>query len=119
MNKTINILSLLVSILISQNIFSETYVAPPSGSTSSHVPYISDAAMEQCVKLYNEANWLEDEIDAAVVDKYSQASVNSYNQKINELSQMTNNFNKNCAGKQSESAHKAAQNLNNQVKTSK
>jgi len=70
--------------------------------------------MEQCVKLYNEAEWLEDEIDSIQVDNYSQTSVNNYNKKINQLSQMTNIFNKNCAGKQSESAYKAARKLNNQ-----
>lgn len=90
------------------------YEIPPSDTTSSSVPYISDEAMEYCVKLYNEAKWLLEEIDRTVVNQYSQSSVNSYNSKVSKHSNMIDYFNKNCAGKQSYSAYKAAQKLNQQ-----
>lgn len=112
-NKTVNML-FLASFLFTQSLVAETYKVPPSSSTSSHVPYISDAAMEQCVKLYNNAEWLEKEINSIQVDSYNQTSVNNYNNKVRKHSQMTSTFNKDCAGKQSESAYKAAQKLNNQ-----
>ena len=89
------------------------YKAPPTSSTSGSIPYISDQAMEKCVKLYNHAKWLKDEIDSIYVDRYSQSSVNNYNNKVNNHSNMINQFNSNCAGKQSYSAWKAAQKLNN------
>ncbi len=108
---------LLASIFITQNLIAETYEVPPSSSTNSHVPYISDAAMEQCVELYNKAKWLGNEIGSIQVDSYSQTSVNNYNKKVAQHSQMTNAFNKDCAGKQSESAYKAAQKLNSQNKS--
>lgn len=102
-----------VSILSTQLIFAKEYTIPPSSTTRGHVPYISDKAMEACVKLYNKAKWLDEEISRTYVDQYSQASVNAYNNKVHRHSQMINNFNRNCAGKQSESAYKAAQKLNN------
>ena len=90
------------------------YEAPPSDSTFGDVPWISDAEMERCVKLYNEANWLEEELNGASVDQYSQASVNAYNKKAERYSEKIDYFNRNCAGKQSESAYRAAQKLNQQ-----
>lgn len=90
----------------------QEYEVPPSDSTTSSVPYISDEAMKACVVLYNEAKWLADEIDAAAVNRYSQASVNAYNEKVSRHSTMTASFNNDCAGKQSESAWRAAQELN-------
>jgi len=98
----------------SLSLFAQTYEIPPSSRTSGHVPYISDEAMEKCVKLYNEAKWLSDEITTLNVDRYSQASVDSYNNKVSKHSKLTSYFNSNCAGKQSESAYKAAQKLNKQ-----
>lgn len=94
--------------------FAENYVVPPSSSTASSVPVISDAAMESCVKLYNEAKWLADELTQTQVNEYSSASVAAYNAKVEQHSAMTNEFNFGCAGKQSESAYKAAQKLNQQ-----
>jgi len=90
----------------------QKYEVPPSSSTYESVPYISDSAMEQCVKLYNKAEWLSDEINSTQVDRYSQSSVNRYNQKVSRHSEMIDNFNSDCAGKQSESAYRAAQKLN-------
>ena len=104
--------ALLACSLGASTVLSAPYKIPPSNSTMMHVPYISDEAMEQCVKLYNQAKWLADEIDTTQVDSYSRSSVNNYNGKINRHSQMTGTFNKDCAGKQSESAYKAAQKLN-------
>lgn len=91
----------------------QKYEVPPSDTTSSSVPYISDDAMKECVRLYNEAKWLAEEIAAAQVDQYSQDSVDAYNAKVTRHSSMTDQFNSDCAGKQSESAWKAAQELNN------
>lgn len=114
MNKWNVLLALLVSHLSVQNLAAETYQIPPSERTGSNVPYISDKAMERCVQLYNEAKWLQNEIGAIRVDRYSQSSVDNYNKKVAEHSRMISDFNQGCAGKQSESAYKAAQKLNNQ-----
>lgn len=92
--------------------FAATYEVPPSSSTSSSVPVISDAAMEQCVKLYNETKWLAESLSASGVNTYDQTSVNAYNAKVQKHSDMIRSFNANCAGKQSRSAYEAAQKLN-------
>lgn len=95
-------------------ITSKEYEIPPTSRTSANVPWISDAAMEQCVKIYNEAKWLGEEIDRTTVNQYSQTSVDLYNSKISRYSEMVDSFNRKCAGKQSESAYRAAQKLNQQ-----
>ena len=112
MNKNMSKLLAFVSIFISSNAIALTYEVPPS-TTGLHAPYISDVAMEKCVKLYNKAKWLLDEIDQIQVNSYSQTSVDNYNNKISTHSQMIGNFNQNCAGKQSRSAYEAAKKLNN------
>jgi len=89
-----------------------TYEVPPSDSTSASVSVISDEAMEQCVKIYNEAKWLAQELNNTRINEYDAASVNTYNAKVQNHSLMTKKFNANCAGKQSASAYKAAQKLN-------
>ena len=104
----------LVGLLVCTSIFSQEYVVPPSDSTRSHVPVISDATMEKCVKLYNEAKWLGEKLNKIVVDSYSQESVDNYNKEIKAHSTMTATFNKECAGKQSQSAYDAAKKLNQQ-----
>ena len=91
--------------------FSQNYEVPPTESGSNAI-VISDAAMEQCVKLYNETKWLEEEIDRTVVDQYSSYSVNAYNDKVNKANMMSQMFNRDCAGRQSYSAWKATQKLN-------
>lgn len=109
------IIKLLVgcsSMAICSFVMAQTYEVPPSSSTYGSVPVISDAEMENCVKIYNEAKWLAQDIDTTTVDRYSQYSVDSYNQKVQKHSQMINYFNRNCAGKQSQSAYEAAQKLN-------
>lgn len=98
--------------LIIQSIFAETYKVPPSSTTYGSVPVISDKAMEYCVKVYNEAKWLESDINSMYVNQYSQSSIDAYNAKVNKHSTMINYFNQYCAGKQSESAYRAARNLN-------
>jgi len=103
----------IVSVLISQSLFANQYQVPPSSSTLGSVPVISDAAMEECVKLYNKAKWLMEDIDRTQVNNYSQSSVNSYNKKVSRHTSMIKRFNRDCAGKQSYSAYKAAQRLNN------
>ncbi|GIT99701.1 hypothetical protein TSL6_02080 [Sulfurovum sp. TSL6] len=111
--KIIYVTLLSIFILCAQNAIAKEYEVPPTSSTRGHVPYISDQAMEVCIKLYNEAKWLDKEISNTQVNQYSQASVDAYNNKVSHHSQMINDFNRNCAGKQSESAYKAAQKLNN------
>lgn len=107
-----SVLAVSIPILLVSNAFGQKYEVPPSDVTSSYVPYISDSAMEQCVILYNKAKWLSDEIEKMQVDNYSQASVDAYNKEVSTHTSMLVTFNKDCAGKQSESAYKAAQQLN-------
>lgn len=90
----------------------ERYDTPPISSTYGYVPVISDEQMEQCVKLYNESEWLYKELNGTDIDNYSQQSVDSYNRMVNQHSKMTHEFNEKCAGKQSRSACKAAQKIN-------
>ena len=97
---------------VSSTSTAQNYVIPPTSSTSNHVPVISDEKMEQCVKLYNEAEWLVEKINGTLVDSYSQQSVDEYNSMVNQHSSMTNQFNAECAGKQSRSACEAAKKLN-------
>jgi len=115
MNKHIKTLMMIVGIgmaLGTQPVVAKQYEVPPSSSTYGHVPYISDEAMEQCVILYNKAKDLGQELRTMYVDRYSQSSIDAYNRKVDLHSQMTNQFNRECAGKQSESAYRAAQKLN-------
>ena len=98
------------------NAAAQKYEVPPSSSTTSNVPYISDADMEACVKIYNEAKWLAAKIDRTSVNRYSNKSVNAYNRKIRAHKRMIRYFNDNCAGRQSESAWRAAQELNKRKK---
>jgi hypothetical protein len=90
------------------------YEVPPSNPAGKGVPYISDEAMKVCVKLFNEAKWLADDIkrSAPGVDRSSSRSVNAHNAKVERHRGMISNFNRDCAGKQSESAWRAAQELN-------
>ena len=111
MSKYCNLL-LLLPMLFSESIFADKYVVPPTSRSSAHVPVISDAAMENCVKLFNEAKWLAQKLDTINVDRYSQASVDNYNKQILKHREMTNQFNNKCAGKQSRSAYEAAKKLN-------
>lgn len=100
------------SLLAGFTMANQYYTAPPTSSTRGHVPVISDAQMEQCVEIYNQAKWLGEELQNTYVDQYSQVSVNNYNNKVDQHQQMTHWFNQNCAGKQSRSACEAARELN-------
>lgn len=111
-NSVRGFMTLFFACALASQALAQTYVIPPSDSTTRSVPVISDEAMEQCVRDYNESNWLEKDIKRTIVNEYSQASVNAYNAKIERLNKMTNTFNRNCAGKQSASAAKAAEKLN-------
>ena len=106
----------LICSLMMANASARGYVVPPSKTTYTSVPVISDAEMEQCVILYNEAEWLRDEIDKTVVDQYSERSVASYNNKVATFNRMNSSFNSKCAGKQSQSAYEAAQRLNDKTR---
>jgi len=107
-----NTVMLFMTLTLTCALSAREYIAPPSSSTRGSVPVISDEAMEKCVKIYNEAKWLREEINDTYVNQYDNTSVNNYNQKVNKVKRMTNYFNQNCAGKQSYSAWKAAQKLN-------
>lgn len=76
-----NLTLLMASIVFSYNITADTYVVPPTSSTYSSVPVISDAAMEYCVKLHNEGKWLGNKINSITVNTHSQQSVDDYNKK--------------------------------------
>ena len=113
MKKRIYVTAVIAAMVLStQSAVAQVYEVPPSSTTSSSVPWISDEAMKSCVKLYNEGKWLGEKINRIQVDSYSQSSVDTYNNKVSKHSQMINKFNQDCAGKQSKSAYDAAQKLN-------
>ncbi|WP_394165519.1 hypothetical protein [Neptunomonas phycophila] len=113
MNQTrLAILCCLIFPSISLAETGQRFVAPPTSTTTSYVPTISDEAMEECVKIYNEAKWIGEKLDVTVVDNYSKESVNAYNKMVAQHQQRQNRFNSQCAGKRSYSACKAAQKLN-------
>ncbi len=117
MKKTTYITAIFTAMILStQGAAAQVYEVPPSSTTSSSVPWISDQAMETCVKLYNEGKWLGEKINRIQVDRYSQTSVNNYNNEVNRHSQMINQFNQSCAGKQSKSSYDAAKKLNRERK---
>ena len=90
----------------------QSYVEPPSSTTRGYVPVISDEQMQECVRVYNESEWLSQELRASIVNTSSQAEVDAYNRKVSQVNRMTDWFNAQCAGKQSRSACEAAQKLN-------
>ena len=55
-------------LLSTATIAAESYLIPPSSSTYEFVPVISDEKMEQCVKIYNESEWLYKRINETHVD---------------------------------------------------
>ncbi len=117
MKKITNITAVFATMILNaQGAPEQVYEVPPSSTTSTSVPWISDQAMEVCVILYNEGKWLDKKINQTQVDRYSQSSIDAYNSKVNQHSQMINKFNQDCAGKQSKSAYEAAQKLNKQNK---
>ncbi|MCR5084082.1 MAG: hypothetical protein K6A65_01100 [Succinivibrionaceae bacterium] len=81
------------------------YVPPPSSATTGHVPVISDEAMEQCVKAYNETLDLQRSLQGG-------GSPGDYNRKAARYNSLVDWFNANCAGRQSRSACEAANLLN-------
>lgn len=103
-------LKLILLLCVVNLLNARDYVAPPTSYGNGDV--ISDEAMENCVKIYNEAAWLAEKLQVTNVNQYDSNSVNNYNNKVSEHSNMINYFNQNCAGKQSYSAWKAAQKLN-------
>lgn len=89
-----------------------SYTMPPSHSTYGYASVISDEDMKKCVELYNQAKWLSEELDKMQVNEYSESSVNAYNEKAAKGNLLVNQFNRLCAGKQSESACAQANALN-------
>ena len=112
MKTNLKYIAFLAVFTASSTLTAQSYVIPPTSSTRNHVPVISDEKMEQCVKLYNEAEWLLEKINGIQVDSYSQKSVDNYNAMVSKHFRMTNRFNAECAGKQSRSACEAARKLN-------
>lgn len=106
-------LSIALSILATNISYTQDiYVSPPTQVSSGYVPVISDEQMEKCVKMYNEAKWIQDELSRSSIDMNSNKSVDNYNLKVRKVNDMINWFNANCAGKQSRSACEAANKLN-------
>lgn len=115
MKKILPTITIGLSFLINCNITASAqtnYTSPPTSSTRGHVPVISDAKMEECVKLYNESKWLGDKLSSQYVNTYDSEEVNKYNRNVEKHSMMIKKFNNECAGKQSRSACEAAQKLN-------
>lgn len=79
-------------------VFSQEYEMPPTVK-GRYGTMISPAEMEECIKLYNEIKWLNEEIDRTVVDQYSSYSVNAYNNKVNDSNMMSQRYNRDCAKK--------------------
>lgn len=90
----------------------QAYKQPPSASSYGYVPTISDEMMQECVRVYNEAENLQNSLNSTSVNRYSAYEVNEYNAKVRRASQMIDWFNANCAGKQSYSACMATMELN-------
>ncbi len=90
------------------------YEIPPSAQTYGNAPVISDEMMKECIKIYNKALAIERTLNPNLVNRYSNHEVNLYNQNVRMHLQLIDWFNANCAGKQSYSACKAAQELNRQ-----
>ncbi|BDX02837.1 hypothetical protein MACH16_15850 [Marinomonas pontica] len=111
--KKINLMTgVIILFYFSSSVAQPSYKIPPSISSSASVPVISDQRMQACVEIYNHAEWLASEIKSEKIDIYSQESVDSYNALITKHSNLIDNFNRECAGKQSRSACEAAQKLN-------
>ena len=73
----------LTTCLVTTNVLAnQQYVVPPTSSMHGYVPVISDAQMEQCVEIYNQAKWLGDSLRNTRVNQYSNDSVDLYNQKV-------------------------------------
>ena len=90
--------------------YGRIYEVPPTtsyymGNTDS---VISDAKMKECVILYNRAKWLGEKIR----NMNSNQSIDYYNSLVRQHNSMLQEYNLECAGKQSYSAWKATQELN-------
>lgn len=94
------------------NLQANEYLMPPTSQSFGYVPVISDEMMKKCIKVYNQKRWLEDSLSAP--NLYSEYEVNNYNIKVQKIENLTNWFNINCAGKQSQSACKMTNELNRQ-----
>ncbi len=112
--RILSILVVLVLVMGGVNIcYSErSYEMPPTYFTQDFVPVISDDAMVECIKVYNEATWLKEKLASLTVNQYSRDEVDAYNTKVSEVNRMTSWYNSQCAGKQSYSACKAANEIN-------
>lgn len=102
---------LLANTALAQEPQNQSYKVPPS-HYGSYGYVISDEEMQKCVELYNQAIWLIDEVESMHVDRYSEASVNAYNEKAEQANALMRKFNAKCADRASESACKEANKLN-------
>lgn len=57
------------------------YEIPPSAQTYGNAPVISDAMMQECVKIYNEALAIERALNSTFANRYSSDEVNLYNKR--------------------------------------
>lgn len=64
------------------------YEIPPSAQTYGNAPVISDAMMQECVKIYNKALAIERALNSTFVNQYSSEEVNLYNQNVRMHSQL-------------------------------
>lgn len=95
-----------------QNLGGAIKTPPPSTYSYGYIPTISDEMMQKCVRIYNETQNLQNELNSTYVNQYSPYEVNVYNVKVRTIDQLIDWYNINCAGKQSYSACKATQELN-------
>jgi hypothetical protein len=118
MTAKLSVVAFAVSIfpLLASSALGQTYKVPPSNNTSSYPQSISDDEMKRCVALFNEKEWLYEEIerDRPQVDRYSPASVDAFNNQVETFNSMNSDYDENCEGKNSESAEEQTQELNNQ-----
>jgi len=57
------------------------YEIPPSAQTYGNAPVISDAMMQECIKIYNKALAIERALNSTFANRYSSDEVNLYNKR--------------------------------------
>lgn len=93
--------------------FAGNYKVPPSHNTYGSGYQLDDSAMKECVRVYNQAENLQWELNNAVIDRSSSYAVSNYNAMVNELNDLINWYNINCANKSASGADSATRELNN------
>lgn len=102
---------LSVNVAIAQVNQGQSYKMPPTYSGKfGHI--ISDEDMKKCVELYNQVEWMSEDLERMHVNVYSEESVNAYNEKAKQVNELVSKFNMHCADRSSESACAEANKLN-------